>query len=239
MEEYSDGALKPQVVDSVERNQGDWVSPMSPAEQSLEGTKLALLERLVPQDRHVLQVAHEIRIRESAIRRHFDHLENKGYVEGYFQQEGLGRPKKYYRLTDKGKRRYPDPYVQRLRGGLDTLVRNGTAANRETAAPKYGAQRVENYRSSIEAADTPLAFSRAVERAFTDTGVIVRGRPMGPRKLIFDWTGSLVLARAIGQQPPVSDALREKIFKAIVEAADPKGRFRCDSGPVLPTAPKQ
>ena len=48
----------------------------------LESTKQAILERLLPREQHVLAVAHGLRIRESAIRRHFDQLEAAGFVHG-------------------------------------------------------------------------------------------------------------------------------------------------------------
>ena len=67
-------------------------------------------------------------------RRHLDVLMREGLVEKYDRIEGVGRPRKYWKLTDKGHARFPDAHaeltvkmigdIRRLFGeeGLDKLI---------------------------------------------------------------------------------------------------------------------
>lgn len=67
-------------------------------------------------------------------RRHLDRLVRDGLVQGFDRVEGVGRPRKFWKLTEKGHLRFPDAHaeltakligdVRRLFGedGLDRLI---------------------------------------------------------------------------------------------------------------------
>ncbi|MFN3935612.1 helix-turn-helix transcriptional regulator [Parvibaculum sp.] len=67
-------------------------------------------------------------------RRHLDRLVREGLVQGFDRVEGVGRPRKFWKLTEKGHLRFPDAHaeltakligdVRRLFGedGLDRLI---------------------------------------------------------------------------------------------------------------------
>jgi DNA-binding transcriptional ArsR family regulator len=64
-------------------------------------TRSALFKLLQDGERRVLDLAKTLRLRESGVRRHLNELEEEGLVEPFFKRDGLGRPKKYYRLKSK------------------------------------------------------------------------------------------------------------------------------------------
>lgn len=73
-------------------------------------TRRTLLTALLtgPQTAH--RLAQGAGIRASATRRHLETMTAEGLVQGLFRQEGLGRPKKYYELTDAGREQLPRKY---------------------------------------------------------------------------------------------------------------------------------
>ena len=211
--------LNTHVVPPVEPGQNRADGMMGPMGRltRLEGTKQAILERLLPHERHVLAVADELRIRESAIRRHFDQLEAMGLVRGFFRQEGLGRPKKYYTITDAGKDIFPRSYAQPLAEALRQLVDSGAAKDLGDAILVRARQRVEAHGARLREAHTPLAKARILERVFGELGVVVRPRPKGQR-IFLDYTGSLVLRTAVGDGE-FAEAERKELMQAVLEAA--------------------
>ncbi len=52
-------------------------------------------------------MAGELNINESAVRKHLDLLEKRGLVKFEFKKADVGRPKKLYRLTTKGRESFP------------------------------------------------------------------------------------------------------------------------------------
>ncbi len=196
---------------------GDGRAATSGTLAPLESTKQAILERLLESDRHVLSMAHDLRIRESAIRRHFDQLERKGLVRGYFKQEGLGRPKKYYGMTEEGRQRFPGPFAEALARALQVLVKDGRAADAVQAVPELVRERVEHHRVRFAEAHTPLAKARALELVLNEVGVVVHPR-ITDNQIRMDSTSTIVLRHATGLDH-LPKTLRETVVKAATEAA--------------------
>lgn len=69
-----------------------------------------MLEALVAGPRTAHQLGRDQGVRASAARRHAEALVEEGLAKPVFRQEGLGRPKKYYELTDAGRERLPRRY---------------------------------------------------------------------------------------------------------------------------------
>jgi predicted ArsR family transcriptional regulator len=190
--------------------------------QRLEGTKQAILERLTPSEQHVLAVANELRIRESAIRRHFDQLERMGFVRGFFRQEGLGRPKKYYELTEWGRERFPKLYADQLERQLKRIVQDGRAPDVEEAVLVLARDRVDAHRARFQQAESPLAIARALERAVGESGITMRGRIRGDT-IFFDQTSCIVLRTALHTRE-LGDEWRHRILEAVSQEVPAKGQ---------------
>jgi len=62
------------------------------------------------EDLNATLLAEDMEIGVSAIRNHLETLEQKGYVDHYFERASKGRPKKMYHLTEKGSKFFPRKY---------------------------------------------------------------------------------------------------------------------------------
>lgn len=182
----------------------------------MEGTKQAILERLLPGERHVLDIVRELRIRESAIRRHFDQLERNGYVTGFFRKEGLGRPKKYYQLTETGRQKFPNSYAAPLRDQLQKIVDAGRAPNLEEAVMELARERAELFRTRYQAVPSPLARARTLEKLFNDLGLIFRARVKGDQ-ILLDCASTVVLKTALGRTEEVTEDFRDRVMQLVLE----------------------
>jgi predicted ArsR family transcriptional regulator len=93
---------------------------------------LQLLKRNGPQT--AAQLGAALNMTGMGARRHLDRLLVEGLVRGFDRVEGVGRPRKFWQLTEKGHLRFPDAHaeltakligdVRRLFGeeGLDRLI---------------------------------------------------------------------------------------------------------------------
>ncbi len=91
-----------------------------------EDTKGEILENLLSKDLTALDLAEILEINESAVRRHLNKLESDGLIDSYFEKAEKGRPKKYFSLTDEGKRLFPrqielllELMIKNIQEGLD------------------------------------------------------------------------------------------------------------------------
>lgn len=73
----------------------------------LNDTREAILRDLLSEDYSAIELEERLGINESAIRRHLDILEQRGYVEHYFEKANRGRPKKRYKITVEGRNVFP------------------------------------------------------------------------------------------------------------------------------------
>ncbi len=86
----------------------------------LENTRTEILNRLLSEDLTALDLADLLDINESAVRRHLNKLENREFIESYFEKADQGRPKKYFSITEKGEELFP----KETELVLNTLIKN-------------------------------------------------------------------------------------------------------------------
>ncbi len=72
-----------------------------------ENTRTEILNELLDRDLTALDITDILGINESAVRRHLDKLENRGLIDSYFVKASQGRPKKYFTITEEGKKLFP------------------------------------------------------------------------------------------------------------------------------------
>jgi predicted ArsR family transcriptional regulator len=73
-------------------------------------TKEKILELLLGGPKTAGEVAEKLRIQKSAARVHLESLKSLGATKSKFQIEKMGRPKKVYELTEKGRELFPRKY---------------------------------------------------------------------------------------------------------------------------------
>ena len=78
------------------------------------------------------QLADILKIHHTAVRAHLEGLERNGLVVAEFRNEGVGRPKKYYALTDDGRELLPRRYQLMLEIILQNLLKTQGRAEVET-----------------------------------------------------------------------------------------------------------
>src|SRR5579875_1292964 len=85
-------------------------------------TKAKILNHLLSNRRTAKELAEVLDIQVSAARKHLQALQELNVVEEQFIQEGMGRPKKYYFLTDSGRELFPRRYETILSAVLERLM---------------------------------------------------------------------------------------------------------------------
>ena len=74
-------------------------------------TKASIIHDLSYSERSMDDLARILAINKTAVKEHMESLEMKGYVQSFFRGAGAGRPKKYYRLSEKGMGLLPKRYI--------------------------------------------------------------------------------------------------------------------------------
>jgi DeoR family transcriptional regulator, suf operon transcriptional repressor len=99
---------------------------------NLGETKEKILELLLDGSKSAGEVAEKLRIQKSAARVHLESLQSLRAVRSKFKIEKMGRPKKVYELTEKGREFFPRKYDLFLNLVLDKIVgKKGEAEARE------------------------------------------------------------------------------------------------------------
>ncbi len=95
--------------------------PMMTTQQP--STKQDILQHLLKQEQKTAQdLAEALEISPQAIRRHLKDLEEEGLIEHQAVQTGMGRPQHVYRLSRKGRDRFPNRYEDFAVSLLDALT---------------------------------------------------------------------------------------------------------------------
>jgi DNA-binding PadR family transcriptional regulator len=88
------------------------VSPEWTAELKKGSIQLCLLALLAKEEKYGFQILHELRdrsngffdLKEGTLYPALRRLEERGFVQSHWQEPKTGIPRKYYRLTDRGRK---------------------------------------------------------------------------------------------------------------------------------------
>ena len=88
------------------------VSPEWTAELKKGSIQLCLLALLAKEEKYGFQILHELRdrsngffdLKEGTLYPALRRLEERGFVQSHWQEPERGMPRKYYRLTDRGRK---------------------------------------------------------------------------------------------------------------------------------------
>ncbi len=98
------------------------VDVAEPVDTGFSPTKKRLLETLKRSgERSLTRLAADLGISKMATLKHLAVLEDKGFVERAFRPEGRGRPRAYFRLTQKSSQLFPQAYAQLTRCALQLI----------------------------------------------------------------------------------------------------------------------
>jgi predicted ArsR family transcriptional regulator len=89
---------------------------------SVGDTKERILKLLLGGPKSAGEVAETLQIQKSAVRVHLESLQSSGAVRSKFKIEKMGRPKKVYELTEKGREFFPRKYDLFLNLVLDKIA---------------------------------------------------------------------------------------------------------------------
>src|ERR687894_644364 len=95
-------------------------------------TKERILDLMLGGSKSAGEIAESLQIQKSAARVHLESLQSLGAVRSRFKIEKMGRPKKVYELTEKGREFFPRKYDLFLNLLLDKIAgKKGEAEARE------------------------------------------------------------------------------------------------------------
>src|SRR5438132_4665169 len=87
-------------------------------------TRVKILAMVLAQPGIAKDIAESLKIQVSAARKHLERLRELGLVDERFQKAEIGRPKKIYTLTEKGKELFPRQYDMLLNETLAQLAKS-------------------------------------------------------------------------------------------------------------------
>jgi len=113
-------------------------------------TKQEILQLLLKHGELKAQtLADALQITPQAIRRHLNELESEGLVSFTAEVAGMGRPQHIYRLTKKGRDRFPVGYDQFSVSFLDTLAESLGSEQFQAVLARQWQKKAEAYRQQI------------------------------------------------------------------------------------------
>lgn len=113
-------------------------------------TKQDILQHLLKQDQKTAQeLAEALEISPQAIRRHLKDLETEELIEHQAVQTGMGRPQHVYRLSRKGRDRFPNRYEEFAVSLLDTLAQTVGHDQVSSILRKQWERKAMEYRSKV------------------------------------------------------------------------------------------
>jgi DeoR family suf operon transcriptional repressor len=155
-------------------------------------TKERILQLLLGGSKSAGQVAENLKIQKSAARVHLETLQSLGAVRSKFKIEKMGRPKKVYELTEKGRELFPRKYDLFLNLILNKIsdkkgeteareiiesiaedIASAIRANIEKNNPTHG---LEQSLKVINDASNQLGFASCVGRDEKDSSFYVQSK---------------------------------------------------------------
>ena len=92
------------------------------AENEAKNTRERVLQTLLTRDRCTINdMAEAVEINPISVRHHISRLEAEALVESEEVRHGVGRPRRYYFLTEKGRERFPTRYIRLMLRLLEQL----------------------------------------------------------------------------------------------------------------------
>ena len=196
---------------------------------TLGETKERILELLLDGSKSAGEVADRLQIQKSAARVHLESLQSLRAVRSKFKIEKMGRPKKVYELTEKGREFFPRKYDLFLNLVLDKIAgKKGQAEAREIiesiAEDIASGIRVKINKNNhphdleqslkiINDATNQMGFASSLERDEKDDSFYIQSRNCILHKV------------ASANQDMICHGLHDKIISKALEGNNPDARI--------------
>lgn len=125
-------------------------------------TKERILELLLGGPKSAGEVAEKLQIQKSAARVHLESLQSLQAVKSKFKIEKMGRPKKVYDLTEKGRELFPRKYDLFLNLVLDKIADKKGEAEAREIVESIAEDIASDIRSRIGKVDHPDDLERSL-----------------------------------------------------------------------------
>ena len=139
-------------------------------------TKSRILRYLLEKRRTAKELADLLQIQVSAARKHLEDLRGLNMVSEVFSKQGLGRPKKFYALTDEGKEMFPRQYDAILAALLNRVVQETDRSFGEKIAKGIASDLVEELELK---GDSSKIHMQAIVAAMSKFGFVASLRERG------------------------------------------------------------
>lgn len=199
---------------------------------TLGETKERILELLLDGSKSAGEVAERLQIQKSAARVHLESLQSLRAVRSKFKIEKMGRPKKVYELTEKGREFFPRKYDLFLNLVLDKIAgKKGQAEVREiiesiaediASGIRAKINKKNNHNANhdleqslkiINDATNQMGFASSLERDEKDDSFYIQSRNCILHKV------------ASANQDMICHGLHDKIISKALEGNNPDARI--------------
>lgn len=132
-------------------------------------TKQDILQHLLKQAQKTAhELAEALEISPQAIRRHLKDLEAEGLIEHQAVQVGMGRPQHVYKLSRKGRDRFPNRYDEFAVSLLDTLTETVGHDQVSSILRKQWERKAKEYRDKVGSGSVQERVAKLVELRQTE-----------------------------------------------------------------------
>lgn len=127
-------------------------------------TKQDILKYLLKKDRSTAQeLAEALDISPQAIRRHLKDLEQEELISYESVTVGMGRPQHMYKLSQKGRDRFPNSYDRFAVSFLETLIKTLGYEQASTLLSQHWDRKAQDYRDRLGNGTLPERLNNLVE----------------------------------------------------------------------------
>lgn len=175
-------------------------------------TRTQILKQLREKPQTAINLATLLRMQVSAARKHLQRLEELGFIKEEYRQEGVGRPKKFYRITDRGRELFPRLYDKVLNATLSKTIKMQGSGKAETIMNEIAsdiAATVETHHDKIGNLTKALN-ELGFEASFTKT----------PRSYTILSRNCPLLSTALMHKQVVCRGLHEELYKQILQTQE-------------------
>lgn len=130
----------------------------------LGDTKSKIVYLLLERQQSAIEIAHTLKIQVSAARKHLEAMSKLGIVDSNYRSDGVGRPKKVFKLNGNGSDLLPNQYSNILNGLISKLMENGNSKSAEQLLDQVADEIGQSMRGEILAVREPKGLAQVLNR---------------------------------------------------------------------------